>query len=60
MRSNPKIRHCRVPGAGYRTQGGDEEMVYGARDGVEYGEGDEEEDDVVGYPRKGELGECPC
>lgn len=57
MRSHPEIGHRRVPRTGYRTQGGQEDMVYRARDGVEYDEGDEEEGDVVGNPRKGEGGE---
>lgn len=49
---HPEIGRGRVPGAGYRTQGRQEEVVYGARDGIEKDEGDEEGGDVVGYPRK--------
>jgi len=58
--SHPEIGHRRVPGTGYRTQGRQEKLVYRARDSVEYDEGDENEDDVVGYPRQGEGGERSC
>lgn len=60
VRSYPEIGHRRVPGTGYRTQGRQEELVYHARDSVEYDEGDEDEDDVMGYPRQGVGGERSC
>jgi hypothetical protein len=58
--SHPEIGHHRVPGTGYRTQGRQEELVYCARDGVEYDEGNEDEDDIVRYPRQREGGGCSC
>ena len=58
--SHPEIGQRRIPGAGYRAQGRQEELVYRTRDGVEHDEGDEGEDDVVGYPRQGEGGERSC
>ena len=57
MGCDPEIRDRRVPWAGYRTEWGDEELVYRAGDGVEKERCGEEEEGVVGYPRKGEGGE---
>lgn len=60
VRSHPEIGYRRVPGTGYRTQGRQEELVYCARDSIEYDEGDEDEGGIVRYPRQGEGGECSC
>lgn len=55
--SHPEIGNGCVPGAGYRAQGREEELVYRAGEGVEDEEGDKDKDDVAGYPREGERGE---
>lgn len=57
MRGHPEVRHRGIPWTGYRTQGRQEELVYCAGDSVEQDEGDDDENDVLRYPRQGEGGE---
>lgn len=55
MGGKPEVGHCIVPGAGYRAEGGDEEVVDDAEEDDGEKNGGDDENEIVAEPGDGEL-----